>query len=271
MDRVINRFSGIFGLIVLTIFSCNSKQKNTSFQTEPIAENKQEMLTSDVYLTKGYELMQQKCFICHMEKPDPVKRNSMIAPPMLRVQEHYKPVHPDRNDFVKAITAFVKEPSVSNTLMPGAIRKFDLMAKLPYEDADLKLIAGALYDIDFGKMPKMRMGLGNGLQLDQGKKWKVYPRTMEKVEEISKLLEQFQSDDLSEYQTLGRTTFNEAKTILLDDAYSGAIFDQIHYFFYSIEEPMHLLIASRSLKEAKEQHLLLKNKFEVFPDYFQEY
>ena len=54
--------------------------------------------------------------------------------------------------------------------MPGTIRKFDLMPKLNYKDADVKLIAETLYDIDFGDSPRMRMHKKNELQLNNNKK-----------------------------------------------------------------------------------------------------
>ena len=54
--------------------------------------------------------MQQKCFICHLEKPSFSKKASMIAPPMVRIQEHYKPTYNNKDEFVKAIVNFVSNP-----------------------------------------------------------------------------------------------------------------------------------------------------------------
>jgi len=255
-------------LITLSLFSCNSGKKETILKEVP--ENK-ETQNEDVnsYDSKGYELMQQKCFICHIEKPDPSKRDLMIAPPMLRVQEHYKPSYPKKNEFVQAITEWVKNPSESKTLMPGAIRKFKLMPKLPYEDDDLKLILEALYDIDFGKMPKMRMDMNNSLQLNNGKKWKLNQNTISQINSIINQLENFQSDDIVSFNQLGRDVFDNAKTILLDESYTGDLFDQLHYFFNDVEENMHLLISTKSISDARKHKDVLKIKFNEFNYYFE--
>ena len=259
-------------LIALSLFSCNSgkneNEKETTLKETPKAEISQKEATGP-YNTKGYALMKQKCFICHIEKPDPSKKDKMIAPPLARVQEHYKPSYPSKEEFVKAVTAWVKNPSESKTLMPGSVRKFKLMPKLPYEDADLKLIAETLYDIDFGKMPNMRMEMNNSLQLNNGKKWKLSQNTMAQINSISHQLEEFESDDLVSYQQLGRKIFDNAKTILLDKSYSGILFDQLHNFFNDIEENMHLLIASQSIDDAKKQLNILKKKFTKFHNYFE--
>ena len=251
--------------IVLILFSCNFDKKGKNLK-EFEASQKEE---TEVYNTKGYELMQQKCFICHIEKPDPNKKNLMIAPPMLRVQEHYKPTYPDKNDFVDAITEWVKNPVKTKTLMPGTIRKFNLMPKLPYEDADLKLIAEVLYDIDFGKMPKMIKSMQKGLQLDNGKKWKLNKYTIEQVNLITRKIENFQPDDVASYQQLGKDVFDKAKTILLDESYEGDLFNQLHYFFRDVEENIHLLVSSTSIDDAKKHQDILKIKFNEFNFYFE--
>jgi hypothetical protein len=255
-------------LIAFGLFACNSGNKEKSVKEGSeleSAENK----TVDVYNTTGYELMQQKCFICHFEKPEPSKKDNMIAPPMLRIQEHYKPSYPDKDEFVKAIIAWVKKPSEDKTLMPGAVRKFKLMTKLPYEDADLKLIAEVLYDIDFGEMPKMQMDKKGGLKLNDGKKWKLNPNSIVQVNSIIEQLEDFSSNEIASYNQLGRDVFDRAKTILLDESYTDELFEQLHVFFNNIEDNMHLLIASNSIEDAKKQQEMLKTKFEKFKDYFE--
>lgn len=253
-------------LIALSIASCasdNTKEKESSNEEDVQLE------TADIYNSEGYMQMKQKCFICHFEKPDPSKRDSMLAPPMLRVQEHYKPSYPNKNEFIQVITEWVKNPSEANTLMPGAVRKFKLMPKLPYEDEDLKLIIETLYDIDFGEMPKMRMNKNNGLQLSNGNKWKINQNTVSQINSITNQLEQFQSDDIVSYNKLGRDVFDNAKTILLDESYTGELFDQLHNFFNDVEENIHLLISTKSINDAKKHQDVLKIKFNEFNNYFE--
>jgi len=248
-------------LIALSIASCASDNTKEKDQQEE---------TADIYNSEGYIQMKQKCFICHFEKPDPSKRDSMLAPPMLRVQEHYKPSYSDKEEFIQAVITWVNEPSEANTLMPGAIRKFNLMPKLPYDEADLRLIAATLYDIDFGEMPKMMMGKhnNNGVQLNDGKKWKLNDNSIEQIDLVIMQLDDFQSNDVAAYNQLGRDVFDSAKMILLDESYSEELFDQLHNFFNGIEGNIHLLIAANSLKEARKQQNILKNKFATFSTYF---
>ena len=242
--------------------SCNSRKDEN-------IEKGESTETSSIYTSKGYELMQQKCFICHFEKPDPSKKDAMLAPPMLRVQEHYKPSYPEKDEFINAIVSWVKNPSESETLMPGAIRKFNLMPVLPYEDADLKLIAEVIYNIDFGEMPRRGRGKNIGLQLNNGEKWRLSVESISQIDLISLQLDEFQSDSIAAYNQLGREVFDNAKMILLDDAYSDELFNQLHNFFSGIEGNMHLLIASNSLEEARKQQDLLKIKFEKFNNFFE--
>ena len=114
----------IIAFIALNITACNNKEKSKA------SENSNEELPKETsaIVSKGYELMKQKCFICHFEKPDPAKMAQMIAPPMLRVQEHYKPAYAEKENFVKAVMAYVNNPSQDKTLMPGAVKKIQFDA-----------------------------------------------------------------------------------------------------------------------------------------------
>ena len=112
-------------LLVLSIVSCTTDKK------EKINKIDGAELENNVVKTtsKGYELMSQKCFICHFEKPDPSRRDQMLAPPFLRVQEHYKPTYPNKEDFIAAVMDIINNPSLDKTLMPGAVKKFNLRSE----------------------------------------------------------------------------------------------------------------------------------------------
>ncbi len=238
-------------LVVLTACQSNEKEKTSK---ETVA---------------GYELMQQKCFICHMEKPDPEKRGSMLAPPMVKVQEHYKPSYPDKQDFIDVITAWVLNPSEDKSLMPGAVRRFKLMPRLPYEEKNIRRIAAALYDMEFATIPNMHKGMQRQPVLNKGKKWKLREETLQRVARIQKQLETFSAKDIAAYRQLGRDVFNSAKTVLMDTSYKDTLFTQIHAFFNGIEGNMHLLIAAGSLDEARRQQEALRKKFSEFDRYFE--
>lgn len=249
--------------IGLGLFSCNSDREIKG--TPKLAQ----VVSMDIFNSPGYDLMKQKCFICHFEKPDPARKNEMIAPPMLRVQEHYKPIYPDKAEFIAAIVKWVNNPLEENTLMPGAVRKFYLMAKLPYAAADLQLIAAALYDADLGNMPQMNMHKGQVLALNNGDKWQLNPDHIIQIESVITQLDDFTSDDISAYNDLGKDIFDKAKILLLERSYSKALFEELHTFFNGIEENIHLLIGAQSIGKAKEQQHLLKDKFDDFSNFFE--
>lgn len=253
-------------LVAVLLQSCKSDKKET-YKTKGGVDT-ENGAGSDVSKKElsGFKLMEQKCYICHFEKPDPSRRDNMLAPPMLRVQEHYLPAYPEKEDFVAAVTSYINNPSEENTLMPGAVKKFKLMPKAVYDEAELKKIVEALYDKDFGSSPKMNMNAI--LQLNNGKKWKLQPNSMRQIRTIQNKLSSFKSGDLAAYNQLGRDIFNEAKVIMLDDSYSGDIWDEIHIFFSGIEENMHTLMSTDSMGEAKNQVMVLKYKFIEFRNFF---
>ncbi len=232
----------------------------------------QDTLETALANSEGYTLMSQKCYICHFPKPDPAKMNQMIAPPMLRIQEHYKPVYTNKEDFIAAMIDFVNQPSEEKALMPGAIKKFQLMPKLIYDEKELYLIAETLFDIDFGTAPKIRMKMMqfNGIQLNNGEKWKLKPESIQEMETVIKKVNYFEADNnIAAYNQLGREVFNAAKKLMLEDAYTGEKFNQIHTFVYGIENNMFSLMATPSLEEAKKQLSELKIKLKDFSTYFE--
>ncbi len=261
--------------LLIGLISCNTSQKNKDYSKPENSMASNPSLNEDIEKnslsdSKGYALMKQKCYMCHFEKPDPTKSDQMIAPPMLRIQEHYKPAYPNRDAFINAITSIVKNPSEEKTLMPGAVKKFKLMPKLIYEDAELRLIAEAIYDYDFGSAPKMRMEMMGGmLKLDNDKKWILKKESMEQVNAVVNRLDNYKSTSIEDYNQLGKDIFNDAKKIMLDDSYTGELFDQIHIFFSGIENNMHTLMATKSKNEGEKELTELKNKFKEFYNYFE--
>jgi hydroxymethylpyrimidine pyrophosphatase-like HAD family hydrolase len=115
----------------------------------------------------------------------------------------------------------------------------------------------------------MTMMGANGMQLNNGKKWKLKPVSIQQMDAVIKKVNDFKSDNIVEYNQLGKAIFNDAKKIMLDDSYTGEKFDQIHLFFYGIEGNMHTLMVIKSTDEAKNQLAELKNKLNEFNTYFE--
>ncbi|MDB3869974.1 cytochrome c [Candidatus Thioglobus sp.] len=100
-------------------------------------------LMSNVFASDGKELYGQLCAGCHMPNAS-VK----IAPPIFAVVDHVRQAYPKREDFIAQIIEWVEEPKAEVALMPGAIRKFNLMPKLGYSQNDVEEIAEYLFDKD---------------------------------------------------------------------------------------------------------------------------
>jgi len=254
-------------LISLLSISCNNAQENKQKQEE-INQPQSAQADVDIRNTEGYKLLAAKCYVCHFEKPDPSKRDKMIAPPMLRVKEHYLPVYPNKKDFVAAIVDIVKNPSEEKTLMPGTVKKFNLMPKLKYDDHELQLIAETIYNYKFDKAPRKRMKMQGELMLNNGETWKLKKETIDKIESLIKKTTAFNSEKIEDYNRLGKNLFEESKFIMLDKSYTGEKFNQIHNFFQSIEEDMHALMTEKSIEKAKDIVKKLNTKLSEFNQYF---
>ncbi|GEM_PF-1188128 len=259
-------------LLLSSVFflSCESKEKKeTPSEVKSITtKTKGEKPTSANSPDTDYALLKSNCMSCHLEKMGPGQK---IAPPMVRVQEHYKPLYPKRADFITAVSDWVTNPDESKSNMPGAVRKFNLMPKLGIEKGTLTRIAGALFDAEFQKRGAMGGKKDHaGLQLAEGKKkWKLNVSTMDQVKKMHSRLKGFSSDDVKAYSALGKEVFDGTKTIILDKQYKGKTFDQLHAFFNSIEKDMHTLIGATDLELAKKQVAKLVEKFSKFGNFFE--
>lgn len=251
-------------LVFIGLASCNDNEQKSTINTD---EN--QSVEKGIVSEEGLKLMTEKCFICHFPKPDPSKKGQMLAPPMLRVQEHYLPNYQSKEAFVEAIIAWVENPQEENTLMPGAIRKFHIMPKLVYEKDELKLIAETIFETDFGDMPKNMQNMHKSLSLNNGEKWEVKEETIIQIREVNKLLSTYDSEEIEDYNTLGKDVFDLAKVILMDKSYSEETFEALHSFFYSVESTIHNLIAETAVSKAEEEYNILVEKFENFDTFFE--
>jgi len=270
---------------LMYIFSaCNSTQKSKEesvYDEKTKSTQETAQTTDDASLQQdGYTLMKQYCFSCHLEKPDPSKRDQMIAPPMANVQQHYKSTYPDKDEFIQAVVNWVNKPDKNKVLMPGAVRRFNLMPPLPIGDDKLKTIAAALYEKDFGaRMGGHGRGKGHGkgrhnmmggkLQLNNGQKWKLAGDDFNKVQEIQQKLQQKDLKDVKAYRQLGNDVFSSARSILLNKNYKDETLQQIQTFFHNIEGDMHSLMAVNTVEDGKKYQAILQKKFAEFNDYFE--
>lgn len=116
--------------------SSNAAEKETEQ-----AKMTKNMESHDKHL--GEKVYKTYCMACHVTEGRP-----SIAPPIFAVKNHVLAEFPEREDFIKRVTEWVKAPNQNEALMPGAIRKFGLMPALAMKDADLQAVAAYLYDAD---------------------------------------------------------------------------------------------------------------------------
>ena len=101
---------------------------------------------TDELVELGKSKFELICMACHKYEHGP----EIIAPPAFAIQMHYQNNYgQDEKAFRNAIVEWAKAPDKSKTLMPGAIRKFNLMPPLPLPDADLDAIASYLFHANF--------------------------------------------------------------------------------------------------------------------------
>lgn len=262
------------------ILGCSNDNKNTKANSKS---------SNDIVEVKSdaYKLMKQYCYICHM----PQSKETMIAPPLFRVKEHYQPVYKTKAEFVDAVVKWVKNPKEEDALMPGAVRKFECMPAQSHIPKDtVKLIAAYIFDNEMetpgfhrrmhnkdqansgGMNRRNRQGNGGrntNLQLNDGKKWKVAPNVLSTMDDVKKILHDFNGNSIEDYQKFGQDIFKSSKRILLNKENKGEVWDQLHTFFNKIEEDMHSLMAVESLDEGQRLLNKIKNKVKVFDDYFE--
>ena len=121
----------------------------------------------------GEELFKVKCSSCHITTP-PVDRSKLIAPPAMGITRHVKMQYPVKEDAVKFMVDYLKNPSREKAVcIPMSIERFGLMPsqKGLATDAEFTKIATYLYD-NFGNRGQGQgygRGRGRGQGYGQGK------------------------------------------------------------------------------------------------------
>lgn len=104
------------------------------------------LLLSVTYLNAGglgSLLFHGNCITCHHET------KSISAPSIISIQENYRRAFSDKKEFVDYLSKWVTRPNEEGSLMLDAIKKYELMPQLGYEESTLEIIAEYIYDTDF--------------------------------------------------------------------------------------------------------------------------
>ncbi|MDH3355053.1 MAG: cytochrome c [Chromatiales bacterium] len=96
---------------------------------------------------KGREIFKSLCMTCHKIERSP----QQVAPPIFAMKDHYLRKHPDKASFVHAVTNWLIKPSKDKALMPGAIRKFNLMPKPAVSTDEAAQVATFLFELNLNE------------------------------------------------------------------------------------------------------------------------
>ena len=105
---------------------------------------------SDDEHEEGEKLYQAQCAACHGATGG-MDMSKRLAPPIAGVRMHYISAHPEKDDFVAAVSGWLASQDESKSLMPGAIRQFKLMPPLEIALEDAEKIAAYIYAGDIEK------------------------------------------------------------------------------------------------------------------------
>jgi len=97
---------------------------------------------------EGEKLYKTYCSACHGVTGG-MDMSKRVAPPVFAVRMHYLGPYPDKAEFIAAVANWVEKPDESNTLMPGAVRKFKLMPPVSVTRQDAEKIAAYIYEGEF--------------------------------------------------------------------------------------------------------------------------
>jgi mono/diheme cytochrome c family protein len=94
-------------------------------------------------IEQGMDLIPTYCNTCH--GVGDLGMEEMLAPPLWGVRAHYLARHPEPEAFVDAMTAFILEPKVAESLMPSAVERYGLKAPVSLSEKEIRAVVWAIY------------------------------------------------------------------------------------------------------------------------------
>ena len=130
-----------------------------------------ELVQLDTISHNGKKLMETHCYLCH--SPNAKESQGRVAPPMIAVKSRYLMDYDTKEDFIKAISSFVENPTDDNAKMHGAVKNFGVMPKQVFPENATAQIADFMFDYQIEE-PKWFaahwQGHGNANWTQPGKK-----------------------------------------------------------------------------------------------------
>ena len=104
----------------------------------------------------GKAIFDKTCTVCHSVNPPPKS-----APPIVPLASRYHLQFQSKAEGINHIAAYLKSPDKKNAIDQQAVTRFGLMPKIPLSDAELRAVAGWVWD---QYNPAMGSGRGFGGQ-----------------------------------------------------------------------------------------------------------
>jgi cytochrome c551/c552 len=198
--------------LLVVLVSCKDSPKSTMEFNDRSSGNE---LIADLS-HPGKDLLEKQCYICH--NPNSAQ-NEMIAPPMIAIKKHYLNEATSRDQFVKEIMNWVKNPSKENSKMPGALIKFGIMPYQSFPEETIMEISEYLYDYDIDEPVWFQTQMGKGQGKGKGNKkekgvGECSANCMDKGQAGCKHMSSIVIDTLDKYKKLGQKYASEAKAAL---------------------------------------------------------
>ena len=130
---------------ILTLFmSCTQSKEKREYTAVSSELAEVAVLANNLQEDEGYTLMKANCYVCH--NPNTKSHDDILAPPFKGVKMHYLKEYSTKEEFVTAMVNWVQNPDEEKSLMFGAVKRFNIMPKLPLSTEDLEKIATYIYD-----------------------------------------------------------------------------------------------------------------------------
>ncbi len=270
-------------VVVVTVTflsSCNQKKASSIGENKVVQDTAYSNIDNEVYV-----MMKNQCFICHNAGTG---RNNMIAPPMIRVKEHYMDDDISRADFIANISSWVTDPTEDKIQMPGAVDKFNIMPKMVFSVADIEAIAAYMYDNELegpswwgaGKKnqdqgrahedgsDEMGHGWKKRMTLDNGQLWKANSETTSGVKKMSTIIASSLALETLSQKEVSMKLNAVKNDILQECTMKGESHDMLHVYLVSLGEKIDKL---PNIEKERMARIILKKidkQLNEYADYF---
>lgn len=124
-------------LSLLVFYNCKKDDRPSYGKKKVVLQNHE-----------GKKLMENKCYVCHNPTSSHDQR---IGPPMIAIKKHYINKNTTKEEFIRAMQNWIKNPTIENAKMRGAVNKFGVMPKQYFSKKTIEQISEYMFDYEIEK------------------------------------------------------------------------------------------------------------------------